>query len=99
MLKHPSADLYLLSYEVLPSSNKIFYEFDEKVNLLSLKKQMPQRKKILRWIKIQYGNGIHIDTSDGKTVDYHFQQNSGSLLLTEVLRSDKPQATLSISSG
>jgi len=89
-VKHPSTELYLLSYETLPSGNKIFYEFDENGQLSLIKETNASEKKVLGWIKIQYGNGIHIDTSDGKTVDYHFQQNSGMLLLTEVLRSDKP---------
>jgi RHS repeat-associated protein len=90
-VKHPSADLYLLSYEVLPSGNKIFYEFDEKSQLTLIKETNATEKKVLGWIKIQYGNGIHIDTSDEKTVDYYFQQNSGVSLLTAVLRFDKPQ--------
>jgi len=90
-IKHSSTDLYLLSYEVLPSGNKIFYEFDEKGQLTLIKETNANEKRVLGWIKIQYGNSIHIDTSDGKTVDYHFQQNSGAPLLTEVLRSDKPQ--------
>jgi hypothetical protein len=90
-VKHPSVDLYLLSYEVLPSGNKIFYEFDEKGQLTLIKETNATEQKVLGWIKIQYGNGIHIDTSDKKTVDYQFQHNSGIPLLTEVLRSDKPQ--------
>ena len=33
---------------------------------------------------------MHCETSDGKAVDYHFQQDSGTQLLTEVKRSNKP---------
>ena len=88
-VKHPSIDLYLLSYEVLPSGNKIFYEFNEQGQLAVIKEMNNAEKKVLGWIKIQYDNSIHIETSDGKTVDYHFQQNSGVPLLTEVDRSDK----------
>lgn len=89
--KHPSLDIYFITQEILPSGNKIFYEFDEKGQLSLIKETNASEKKVLAWIKIQYGNGIHVETSDGKTVDYHFQQDSsGAHLLTEVNRSDKP---------
>ena len=89
--KHPSLDVYFITQEVLPSGNKVFYEFDEKGQLSLIKETNASEKKVLAWIKIEYGNGIHIETSDGKTADYHFQQDSsGVMLLSEVIRSDKP---------
>ncbi len=89
--KHPSLDVYLITYEILPSGNKIFYEFDEKAQLVFIKETNASVKKVLAWIKIEYGKEIFIEASDGKTVQYHFQEDSsGANLLTEVLRSDKP---------
>lgn len=90
--KHPSLDIYFITQEVLPSGNKVFYEFDDKGQLSFIKETNASENKILAWIKIEYGNSIHIETSDGKSADYHFQQDSSSgvALLTEVLRSDKP---------
>lgn len=89
--KHPSLDVYFITQEVLPSGNKVFYEFDEKGQLSFIKETNSSEKKVLAWIKIAYGNGIHIETSDGKTADYHFSQDSsGVMLLSEVIRSDKP---------
>ncbi len=89
--KHPALDVYFITQEILPSGNKVFYEFDEKGQLSFIKETNALEKKVLAWIKIEYGNGIHIKTSDGKTADYHFQQDSsGVMLLSEVIRSDKP---------
>ncbi len=90
-VKHPSLDLYLLKLETLPSGNKIFYEFDDQGKLKLVKETNAAEERVLGWIKIEYGDGIHVDTSDGKTVDYHFQQtSSGHDLLSQVIRSDKP---------
>ncbi len=89
--KHPSLDIYFITQEILPSGNKIFYEFDDKGQLSLIKETNASEKKVLAWIKIQYESGIHVETSDGKTVDYHFQQDSsGAHLLTAVERSHKP---------
>lgn len=89
--KHPFLGIYFITQEILPSGNKLFYEFDEKGQLSLIKETNASEQKILAWIKIQYGNGIHVETSDGKTADYHFQQDSsGAHLLTAVERSNKP---------
>jgi len=89
--KHSTKDIYLLRSEILPSGNKIFYEYDENGQVTFIKEANASEKKILAWIRIQYDKGIHIDASNGKTVDYHFDQDiSGYNLLTQVDRSDKP---------
>ena len=89
--KHPSLDVYFITQEVLPSGNKVFYEFDEKGQLSFIKETNASEKKVLAWIKIEYRNGIHIETSDGKSAEYHFSQDSsGAMLLSEVIRSHKP---------
>ncbi len=82
-----TSDLYLLQIETLPSGNKIFYQYEGGA-LSQIKMTNASEEKVLSWIRIQYGPVIHIDASDGKTVDYHFQQDLP--LLSEVIRSDKP---------
>ena len=90
-VKNPAENFYSITHEILPSGNKIFYEFNDKNQLELIKETNALEKKILAWIKIQYGNTIHLETSDGKTADYQFQQDpSGVQLLTSVIRSDKP---------
>ncbi len=89
--KHHSKDIYLLRTEILPSGNKIFYDYDGNGQLTFIKETNALEKKVLAWIRIQYDKGIHIDASNGKTVDYHFDQDSsGFNLLTQVDRNDKP---------
>jgi YD repeat-containing protein len=90
-VKNPTGTFYSITHEILPSGNKIFYEFNDKNQLELIKETNALEKKVLAWIKINYGNTIHLETSDGKTVDYQFQQDpSGAQLLTAVIRSDKP---------
>lgn len=90
-VKHPSLDFYVLKLEVLPSGNKIFYEFDDQGRLAVIKETNSSEKKVLGWIKIEYGSVVHVDTSNGRTADYHFQQDSSSqTLLSQVVRSGKP---------
>lgn len=89
--KHHSLDIYLITHELLPSGNKLFYEFDQNSKLSFIKQTNASENKILAWIKIEYGNGIRVEASDGKIANYHFQKDtSGILLLAEVERSDKP---------
>lgn len=89
--KHPSLDVYFITQEILPSGNKIFYDFDEKGQLSFIKETNASEKKVLAWIRIEYRNGIHVETSDGKSAEYQFSQDSsGAMLLSEVIRSHKP---------
>jgi hypothetical protein len=89
-VKNPAGNFYFITHEILPSGNKIFYEFNNKNQLEVIKETNASEKKVLAWIKIHYGDTIHLETSDGKTVDYQFQQDSDTQLLTGVIRSDKP---------
>ncbi|MBM3191393.1 MAG: RHS repeat protein, partial [Chlamydiae bacterium] len=89
--QHPFLNTYFITQEILPSGNKIFYDFDEKGQLTFIKETNSSEKKVLAWIKIEYGQDIHIETSDGKSAEYHFiQETSGVRLLSEVMRSHKP---------
>ena len=85
-VKHHLLDLYLLKLETLPTGNKILYEFDDQNRLVLVKETNASQGKILGWIKIQYADTVHVDTSDGKMVDYHFDDG----FLVKVIRSDKP---------
>ncbi len=90
-VKSRSGNFYTITHEILPSGNKIFYEFDDKNRITLIKQTNADEKKELAWIKIQYQNGMLLETSDGKTVLYQFQKDSlGNELLTNVTRSDKP---------
>ncbi len=90
-IKNPTGNFYSITHEILPSGNKIFYEFNSKNQLELIKETTASEKKVLAWIKIQYGDTLHLETSDGKTADYQFQEDpSGAQLLTTVTRSDKP---------
>lgn len=91
-VKNPLDSSYYLSYEILPSGNKIFYEYNDKSQLELIKQKNVAEKKDLAWIKIKYEESTtHIETSDGKTADYQFEQDSsGVKLLTAVLLSHKP---------
>lgn len=89
--KSSIANFYVITHEILPSGNKIFYQFDEKNQLVLIKETNASEKKVLGWIKLTYENCIRVETSDGKTVNYLFQSDlSGTQLLTSVMRSDKP---------
>lgn len=91
-VKHPSLNTFFLTHEILPSGNKLFYEFDEKGQLTLIKETNASEKKVLAWMQIHYQGDIHITTSDGKTATYHFQQDpTGVYLLTQVQRSHKPE--------
>ena len=85
-VKHPLLDIYCLIEETLPSGNKVVYEYDPHGRICFLKATNGQKTKTFGWIKIEYGDRVHVETSEGKSVDYSFQD----LLLTEVTRSDQP---------
>jgi len=53
---------------ILPDQSSIFYEY-EGTALCQIKMTNASEEKVFSWIRIQYGPVIHIDTSDGKTVD------------------------------
>ncbi len=82
-----TSDLYLLQSETLPSGNKIFYEY-EGTALSQIKMTNASEEKVLSWIRFQYGPIIQVDSSDGQSVEYRFQQDLP--LLSEVIRSNKP---------
>lgn len=86
---------YLLTNEILPSGNKIFYEFDKESHVAFIKETNACENKELAWVKFEYGDDVYVETSDGKTAEYQFQKNDSSdiKLLTHVTRSNKPEVT------
>jgi RHS repeat-associated protein len=91
-VKHPTLNFYILEKEVLPSGNKIFYEYDDQCRPALIKMTNGSEKTILSWITIQYDTTIHIESSDGQTVDYQLERDlSGRPLLTQVNRSNRPR--------
>jgi len=89
--KSPSQDLYLLSHEILPSGNKLFYEYDDKGRLTRIKETNSAEEKTLAWIRIRYGDSVHVETSDGQIAKYHFEPGPSNVrILTRVERSYKP---------
>lgn len=89
--KHPSKNFYCLEKEILPSGNKIFYEYDEQARPTFIKLVNSREEKVLAWIKIQYGQITRVETSDKKAIEYQFEQDgSNRPLLTKVVSSHKP---------
>ena len=93
-IKQASLPLYLLEQEILPSGNKICYEYDTHFRPLLIKMVNHSEKKVLSWIKIEYGDTIHIVSSDGQTVDYQLEQNC----LVKAVRSHQPSVHYSYNS-
>ena len=90
-LKHSSKDFYLLEKEILPSGNKIFYEYDQEGRPILIKMTNAKEEKILSWIKIQYGQTTIVKTSDKKAIQYHFDEDSFNRpLLAQVMSDHKP---------
>jgi len=89
--KHSSKNFYYLEKETLPSGNKIFYEYDAQARPTFIKLVNSVDTKVLAWIKIQYGQITCVETSDQKTIEYHFEQEALSRpLLTKVTSAHKP---------
>ncbi|NGX47001.1 MAG: tRNA nuclease WapA [Chlamydiae bacterium] len=89
-MKHPLVEFYVLEKEVLPSGNRIFYEYDDQGRPIFIKMTNSGEEKVLSWIKVQYEKTVRVDTSDRQTVEYQFDQDpSGQVLLSKVIRSHK----------
>jgi RHS repeat-associated protein len=82
---------FRLKQEVLPSGNKIFYNYDKENRPIFIEIKNSTEKKTISWIKLTYENGVEITTSDLRIITYHFtKNNAGDNLLSEVVRSGKP---------
>jgi YD repeat-containing protein len=93
-VKHSSSDHYFLTHEVLPSGNKIFYEYDELGRFLSIKETNAKQEKVLAWIKFTYHRFIQVEASDGQTLSYStYGRLPGVYLLAEVRKSNKQMVT------
>ncbi len=90
-LKHPSKNFYCLEKELLPSGNKILYEYDAQARPTFIKLVNSREEKVLAWIRIHYGQITRVETSDKKAIEYHVEQDgSNRPLLKKVVFSHKP---------
>ncbi len=80
---------YLLQQELLPSGNKIFYQYDQG-RLVSVVMKNQAEQKVLSWLKIDYSNEVTLTTSDLQTISYQFSKIGSHQLLSTVKRSHKP---------
>lgn len=81
-------EYFLLSQEVLPSGNSIFYSYDGDGHLISIEMKNMKGKPI-SWIHFTYqwkkgGILVLIDTSDQKKLVYHFVEENNLYKLVEV---------------
>ena len=76
--------LYLLTSEILPNGNKIFYTYDKDL-LTEIKLTNASEEKVLGWIQVQYGDHIHVESNNGQSATYHF----ADAFLSEVTFSHK----------
>lgn len=88
--KMNSEEFYWLQSEILPSGNKIFYQYDQgKLSYIEMKNS--SESKIMSWIKFAYGKEIKLLTSDLQEVTYQYSKDSHNFqLLTKVIRSRLP---------
>jgi RHS repeat-associated protein len=85
--KHKNLGYHLLEQEILPSGNKIFYDYDENDRLKKITLKNASENKTFSWISIKYESSICIETSDQTRVEYHFDDFLGKKLLKKVTRS------------
>ena len=65
---------FLLSYEILPSGNKIFYEYDQNGQLVHIEAKNSKEDNLFGWIDINYeSDKIIMKSSDDQKVEYHFE--------------------------
>ena len=80
---------YLLSQEILPSGNQLFFSYDAKGHLISVEMKNKALTKTFSWIHLTYefqdtGCQVHIETSDARKLAYHFAWDNGLYQLIQV---------------
>jgi len=68
---------FLLSEEILPSGNRLFFSYDDEGHLTSVEMKNKTSKKILSWIRFTYDFQeaefqVHMETSDARKLTYRF---------------------------
>lgn len=82
-------EYFLLTQEILPSGNRIFFSYDAAGHLISMEMKNKSLNKVLSWIHFTYTFHkakcqVHITTSDARKLDYHLTQDRGLYRLTKV---------------
>ena len=80
---------FLLSHEILPSGNQLFFSYDAEGHLISIEMKNKSGTKIFSWIHLDYefqGTSchVHIKTSDARELTYHFALVNGIYQLIQV---------------
>ncbi len=86
-IKDPEA--FLLIQEILPSGNQLFFSYDDLGHLISIEMKNKKETKLISWIHLSYEFQktyckIYIETSDARTLSYHFALTKGAYQLTHV---------------
>lgn len=83
-----------LKEEILPTGNRIFYEYDNKQRLKQITMKNAGGTKTLSWIAFNYGSSILATASDGTSVEYRLEKDpSGAYLLSQVQKTASPLCT------
>lgn len=82
-------DYYLLAQEILPSGNQLFFSYNAEGHLTSIEMKDKAQKKTFSWIHMKYdfqdtSCQVHVETSDAKTLTYHFKLIGKAYQLTNV---------------
>jgi RHS repeat-associated protein len=82
-------EYFLLIQEILPSSNQMFFSYDTEGHLVSVEMKNKTQNKTFSCMHFSYdfcdvGCQVHIETSDAKTLTYHFIEENGSYQLAKV---------------
>lgn len=80
---------FLLSQEILPSGNQLFFSYDAAGHLISIEMKNKSSTKIFSWIHLSYefqetDCQVHIETSDVRELTYHFVLANGIYQLIQV---------------
>jgi len=82
-------EFFLLSQEILPSGNHIFFFYDADGHLISIEMKNKSLTKVFSWIRLRYeyektGCQVHIQTSDERKLTYHLTLMNGNYQLIHV---------------
>ena len=89
-----SARQFHLKEEILPTGNRISYEYDTELRLKQIKMTNVQGTKTFSWIAFDYGASILATASDGTSAEYHLEKDpSGAYLLLQVQKTSTPLCT------
>lgn len=82
-------EYFLLSQETLPSGNHLLFSYDGEGHLISIEMKNRTQTKTFSWMHFTYNFQnlecrVMIETSDAKSLTYHFGQDNGIFKLIKV---------------